>query len=58
MATVYLSSTENSTMFTTCCRTAIRDDQGECPRCGEAVTPLGARARWEAAYGPTRATNK
>jgi len=27
----------NSTMFTTCCGTAICDSEGECPKCGKKV---------------------
>jgi hypothetical protein len=61
MPSVFLCSPTNSQMFTTCCETAICDDQGKCPRCGQDVTPYvpGNRhatsmARWERAYGPTR----
>ena len=54
MSTVFLSCPTNSTMFTTCCRTAICDDQSHCPRCGEEVLPRGRFERWEAAFGPRR----
>lgn len=54
MPSVYLSSETNSTMFTTCCRVAICDDQGSCPNCKEDIEPKGSRARWQHAYGPIR----
>lgn len=56
MATVYLCSPTNSTMFTTCCDCAVSDNQNACPNCGQAVEPQGASARWSAAYG--KITNK
>ena len=40
MADVYLCSPTNSTMFTTCCRVAICDDQQKCPRCKKYVYPF------------------
>lgn len=53
---VYLSSPTNSTMFTTCCDTAICDDQTECPRCGKLVYGWDSdnirQARWKYAYKP------
>lgn len=52
MATVYLDSPTNSTMFTTCCNVAICDDQACCPQCGQGVEPQGGPARWRAAYDP------
>ena len=52
MPTVYLSSPENSTFFTTCCNVAIQPEQRNCPGCGEEVTPHGNRARWAAAFKP------
>ncbi len=58
MATVFLCSPTNSTMFTTCCEVAICDDQGTCPNCGEDVEPKGRNARWEKAYGPYRMRDK
>lgn len=43
----------NSTMFTQCCRTAINDNQKNCPRCDEPVVGhdetsdhARSRARW------------
>ena len=51
---VYLCSPTNSTMFTTCCHTAICDDQANCPSCGVEVLPHSSRGRWEYAYGPIR----
>ena len=54
MPTVFLDSPYNSTMFTTCCRVAINDNQALCPRCKQEITPRSSRGRWEAAYGPTR----
>lgn len=50
MPTVYHAGSHNSTFFTTCCRTAIGDDELKCPGCGEAVTPVGRRARWYQAH--------
>ena len=58
MASVYLSSPTNSTMFTTCCQVAICDDEDCCPNCKTDVTPKGRRGRWEHAYGPTRRAQK
>lgn len=61
MQRVFLCSPTNSTMFTSCCHTAICDDQALCPRCGEEVYPgkdatthQRRLSRWEMAYGPTR----
>lgn len=54
MATVFLSGPFNSQMFTTCCETAICDNQEKCPSCGDEVVPFGRNERWEAAYGPIR----
>lgn len=51
MPNVYLSSPYNSTMFTTCCRVAICDDQRCCPRCKEEINQQGHRERWSYAYG-------
>lgn len=51
MPTVYLDSPNNSTMFTTCCKVAINDDQEKCPRCREIVTPRTHKERWQHAYG-------
>lgn len=50
MATVYLSSPTNSTMFTTCCEVAVGDNQSSCPNCGQSVEPNGGSARWSYAY--------
>lgn len=49
MASVRFSSGTNSTFFTTCCGSAICDDQECCPSCGEQVTPLSHRGRWDSA---------
>ena len=54
MATVFLCSPTNSTMFTTCCEVAICDDQANCPRCGVEIWPRSRTSRWETAYGPIR----
>ncbi|MDG9927460.1 MULTISPECIES: hypothetical protein [unclassified Pseudomonas] len=54
MATVFLCSPNNSTMFTTCCEVAVCDDQNRCPRCQQEVLPQGRSERWETAYGPIR----
>lgn len=51
MASVFLCSPTNSTMFTTCCEVAICDDQTKCPVCRQSVEPTGARNRWLYAYG-------
>jgi len=48
MAGVRFSSHTNSTLFTTCCKVAICDDQSKCPVCGEAV-PYSPRERWNMA---------
>ena len=57
MAGVYLSSHTNSTLFTTCCGTAICDDESKCPHCGEDI-PFSPRARWDMGmnglYGPEK----
>lgn len=37
MSGVFYSSHTNSTCFTTCCRTAICDNEHACPACGEEV---------------------
>lgn len=64
MASVFLCSPTNSTMFTTCCEVAICDDQSFCPLCKEEVFPgpdntnhQRRTMRWERAYGPTRRAN-
>ena len=57
-ATVYLCSPTNSQMFTTCCNTAICEDEKNCPACGKPVLghdessnhQRGVR-RWRYAYG-------
>lgn len=54
MATVFLDSPTNSTLFTTCCEVAICDHEKVCPRCRQAVSPETRTARWETAYGPIR----
>lgn len=40
MPGVFLCSPTNSQMFTTCCQTAICDNQQKCPSCGEDVYPF------------------
>ena len=37
MSGVYLSSQNNSQLFTGCCGCAITEDQSKCPSCGEEV---------------------
>ena len=37
----------NSTMFTTCCGTAICDSEGECPGCGKKVYGWEAESNYE-----------
>ncbi|MER9769009.1 hypothetical protein NKJ09_23425 [Mesorhizobium sp. M0189] len=54
MATVFLDGPNNSTLFTTCCETAITDEENVCPRCRQDVEPTGRTARWETAYGHIR----
>lgn len=49
MATVYHSSSTNSTHFTTCCEVAVVDTQNNCPHCGQIVVPEGDRARFRVA---------
>jgi transcription initiation factor IIE alpha subunit len=39
MSRVFLCCDTNSTMFTSCCETAICDHQQKCPECGEDVHP-------------------
>lgn len=55
MPTVYFCSPTNSTYFTTCCNTAICDEQQKCPRCKSDVYPfyegMTDRERNEAAGG-------
>ena len=61
MSSVFLCSPTNSQMFTTCCETAICDDQERCPRCKEYVYPDDgvekysnherSMRRWSWAYG-------
>lgn len=50
MATVFHSSSTNSTHFTTCCEVAVTDRQGSCPRCGQIVEPSDDAARFRVAY--------
>lgn len=64
MRSVFLCSPMNSRMFTSCCNTAICDNQSFCPRCGEEVYPgqnhsnhERAMMRWDMAFGPTRRAN-
>lgn len=54
MPSVYLCSSTNSTMFTTCCSVAITDDQAHCPQCKSEVHPRSRIGRWEKAFGPFR----
>lgn len=66
---VQLSGPTNSTIFTTCCQTAINDNESRCPRCRELVYPYHddmteadrdeiyrdvGNLRWRRAYGPSR----
>jgi hypothetical protein len=55
MATVFLDSPTNSTLFTTCCEVAILDSEPNCPRCGQKVYPEGRVERWISAFAPIRA---
>ena len=43
---VCFSTATNSTFFTTCCRTAVREQESRCPRCGAVVTARTLRERW------------
>lgn len=43
---VYYCSRNNSTCFTQCCHTAIRDAEGYCPKCGNPC-PYTPRERHE-----------
>lgn len=58
MASVYYSSKTNSTLFTTCCRVAIQEDEERCPCCKEVVTPEGSRARHDEAMGQMWGANR
>ena len=49
MATVRYDSRTNSTLFTTCCGSAIRRDQEACPSCGGEIVPRGYRERHDVA---------
>jgi len=40
MASVFHDGPNNSTKFTTCCSTAICDDEQKCPRCKKDVYPF------------------
>ena len=55
MPSVYHCSPTNSTFFTTCCNTAICDNQQKCPRCRKDVYPFSEdmtdKERDEAAGG-------
>lgn len=50
MPSVYLCSPTNSTLFTTCCDTAITDWQDKCQSCNQTIEPRS----WDSAYGPIR----
>lgn len=54
-ASVFLCSPTNSTMFTSCCKVAICDDQQTCPSCKTDVYPFSEnmteQERREAAGG-------
>lgn len=58
MPTVKFSGPTNSTFFTTCCGSAICDDESQCPTCKQEITPRSYRGRWEVAmqtlYGAER----
>ena len=43
MSSVRYSGPTNSTFFTTCCGTAICDEQQKCPRCKADVYPFHER---------------
>jgi len=56
-AYVELSSSTNSTMFTTCCGTAICNDQKKCPSCENEIYGCDAESdhergimRWNYAF--------
>ena len=44
-ASVYFSSANNSTHFTTCCAVAITADQANCPMCGKEILERSQRSR-------------
>lgn len=64
MSDVKLSGPCNSTIFTTCCSTAITERESKCPNCNDYIYPDSedytasesqrSRMRWEQAYGPIR----
>ena len=49
MPSVFYSGNTNSTLFTTCCRCAVLDDQAKCPICHKEITPESAAGRHEVA---------
>ena len=49
MPTVEFSGPNNSTFFTTCCGTAICDDESRCRTCKKEIIPRSHRGRWEVA---------
>jgi len=58
MRSVFLCSPTNSQMFTSCCETAICEDEACCPKCGDEVYPgkdvsnhQREKSRWFRAYG-------
>ena len=53
MASVFLCSPTNSTLFTTCCEVAITDKEDRCPHCKEEV-PYTPEQRWNIAFRKTQ----
>jgi hypothetical protein len=66
MASIYLCSPTNSTIFTTCCDTAILNHEVNCPSCKKRVFPFydcesaheRGRYRWSHVYKPPKRMGK
>jgi hypothetical protein len=64
MSSVQLSGPCNSTIFTTCCHTAITERESNCPKCDDWIFPDSEdrtyseadrrRLRWYEAYGSSK----
>ena len=49
MAEVRYCCQTNSTLFSTCCGSAVTDKEDKCPSCGEKIWPESARSRHDIA---------